>query len=68
MKENQFHLSSYLSDSVGGGEDSGKVEWLIVGCLGVFGDRWTDGWMDIGGCRVAFATEKYHSQLCNKLK
>jgi len=46
---------------------SGMVEWLILCCLGVLvmdglTDWWTDGRMDgqtdIGGCRVAFVTEK----------
>ena len=56
-----------VCDVVGGGvrdgEGSGKVEWLILRCWGVLiTDRRTDGRTDertdIGGCRVAFATEK----------
>ena len=47
-----------------GGEGTSKVEWLILSCLGVLvTDRQTDertnGRTDIGGCRVAFATEKH---------
>ena len=48
-----------MCDDVYGGEGSGKVKWSILSCLGVLVTDWqTDGRMDIGGCRVAFATEK----------
>ena len=40
-----------------GWEDDGKVEWLLKSCFGVLLPNWqTDGLMDIGGCRVVFAT------------
>ena len=34
----------------------GGVKWLILSCLGVLV---MDGQTDIGGCRVAFVTEKF---------
>ena len=43
-----------VCDGVSGGECCGKVKWMILSCLGVLV---TDGRTDIGGCRVAFATE-----------
>ena len=47
-----------VCDGVIGGECCGKVKWMILCCLGVLlTDRQTDERTDIGGCRVAFATE-----------
>ena len=48
-----------VCDGVTGSEGNGKVKWLILSCLGVLVTDWqTDERTDIGGCRVAFATEK----------
>ena len=38
------------------------IDFKILSCLGVLV---TDGWMDIGGCRVTFATEKTIVKLSN---
>ena len=51
-------VCNVVCDGVNGDVGRGKVEWLILCCLGVFTtDRQTDGRTDIGGCRDAFATE-----------
>ena len=49
-------VCNVVYDNVDGYEGGGKVKWLILCCLGFC--FMTDGWTDIGGCRVAFATEK----------
>ena len=52
-------------DGLGSDEGNGKVESLILCCFwGGVGDRQTDSWtdrqLDIGVCKVAFATENHH--------
>ena len=47
-----------VCDDMDGDEGSCKVERLILCCFGVLvTDERTYGRTDIGGCRVAFATE-----------
>ena len=58
-------------DIVNGSEGSGKVKWLILSCWGVLvtdwqTDRQTDERTDIGGCRVAFATEMVLSEFATE--
>ena len=53
-----------VCDGVSGGECCGKVKWMILSCLGVLVTDWrTDEQTDIGGSRVAFATEKAFSKM-----
>ena len=47
-------MCDVVFDGVNGSE-GGKVKWFILSCWWVLV---TDDWMDIGGCRVTFSTEK----------